>query len=161
MKVRYWIAATFLAIGWFAYTHPPTRGSAPTLIAKTIAGQNIDLHAMKGKPILVSFWATSCPACTRKIPDMAKLYKKYPRDQFEIIAVSMSYDQPDQVLRFIQEHQLPWPVVLDHDGSIARSFGEVSLIPANFLISPEGEVIQHDIGELDFQQTEKNIHALL
>ncbi|MCU7959312.1 MAG: TlpA family protein disulfide reductase [gamma proteobacterium symbiont of Bathyaustriella thionipta] len=161
MKARYWVPAILLAVFWFGYYHQPVLGPAPPLTAKAVMGQAVDLQAMQGKPVLVNFWATSCPACVRKIPEMEKLYQKYSRDQFEIIAVSVSYDPPQKVVRFLQKNNIPWPVVLDYDDSVARSFGEVSLIPASFLISPDGDIVQHDIGEQDFDQIDQKISALL
>ena len=124
--------------------------SAPAVTFKTLEGKPIALESLRGKIVLVNFWATSCPGCIKEMPGMVETYQQYKNKGFEIVAVAMSYDPPNYVLNFVQTRQLPFPVALDIDGAHARAFGNVQLTPTSFIIGKDGAVLEQKIGELDF-----------
>ena len=124
--------------------------AAPTVTFTTLEGKPIALDSLRGKVVLVNFWATSCPGCIKEMPGMVQIYKAYKDKGFEIIAVAMSYDPPNYVLNFVQTRQLPFPVALDVDGAHARAFGNVQLTPTSFIVGKDGSVLEQKIGELDF-----------
>jgi peroxiredoxin len=126
------------------------RPGAPAVTFTTLEGKPIVLDELRGKVVLVNFWATSCPGCIKEMPDMVESYKLYRDRGFEIIAVAMSYDPPNYVLNFVQTRQLPFPVVLDVDGAHARAFGNVQLTPTSFIIGKDGRILEQKLGELDF-----------
>src|SRR5512137_1942547 len=64
----------------------------PNVTFSTITGKKINLKELSGKPVIVTFWATDCPACIKEIPDLIDLYKQYHKQGLEIIAVAMYYD---------------------------------------------------------------------
>lgn len=77
----------------------------------------MDLH---GKPLIITFWATSCPSCVKEIPHLIALYEQYHPQGIEIIAIAMTYDPPNRVVSMTQEKKLPYHVVLDIKGGIWR-----------------------------------------
>jgi peroxiredoxin len=123
---------------------------APAVTFITLEGKPIVLGELRGKVVLVNFWATSCPGCIKEMPGMVESYKQYRDRGFEIIAVAMSYDPPNYVLNFVQTRQLPFPVALDVDGAHARAFGNVQLTPTSFIIGKDGRILEQKLGELDF-----------
>jgi peroxiredoxin len=123
---------------------------APASTFTTITGEKISLNELRGKVVLVNFWATSCPGCIKEMPGMIETYKQYKGKDFEIIAVAMPYDPPNYVLKFVQDRQLPFPVALDIKGEAVAAFGNVSLTPTSFLIGKDGALLEKKIGELDF-----------
>ncbi len=144
------LAIVVLAIvGALAYTllQKPT---APAVTFTTLEGKRIPLESLRGKVVLVNFWATSCPGCIKEMPGMVETYNQYKNKGFEIVAVAMSYDPPNYVLNFVQTRQLPFPVALDIDGAHARAFGNVQLTPTSFIVGKDGAVLEQKIGELDF-----------
>jgi len=144
------LAIVVLAIvGALAYTllQKPT---APAVTFTTLEGKRIPLESLRGKVVLVNFWATSCPGCIKEMPGMVETYNQYKNKGFEIVAVAMSYDPPNYVLNFVQTRQLPFPVALDIDGAHARAFGNVQLTPTSFIVGQDGSVLEQKIGELDF-----------
>ena len=144
------LAIVVLAIvGALAYTllQKPT---APAVTFTTLEGKRIPLESLRGKVVLVNFWATSCPGCIKEMPGMVETYNQYKNKGFEIVAVAMSYDPPNYVLNFVQTRQLPFPVALDIDGAHARAFGNVQLTPTSFIVGQDGTVLEQKIGELDF-----------
>ena len=124
--------------------------AAPAATFTTLEGKRITLESLRGKVVLVNFWATSCPGCIKEMPAMMQTYQQYKNKGFEIIAVAMSYDPPNYVLNFVQTRQLPFPVALDVDGAHARAFGNVQLTPTSFIVGKDGSVLEQKIGDLDF-----------
>jgi len=144
------IAVAVLAIvGALAYALMDKPG-APAATFTTLEGKPIVLADLRGKVVLVNFWATSCPGCIKEMPDMVETYKQYKDRGFEIIAVAMSYDPPNYVANFVQTRQLPFPVALDVNGEHARAFGNVQVTPTTFIIGKDGRILEQKLGELDF-----------
>jgi peroxiredoxin len=144
------IVVAVLAIAGALFFALMDRPSAPAVTFTTLEGKPIVLDELRGKVVLVNFWATSCPGCIKEMPDMVESYKLYRDRGFEIIAVAMSYDPPNYVLNFVQTRQLPFPVALDVDGAHARAFGNVQLTPTSFIIGKDGRILEQKLGELDF-----------
>ncbi len=124
--------------------------AAPAATFTTLEGKRISLESLRGKVVLVNFWATSCPGCIKEMPALVQTYQQYKNKGFEIVAVAMSYDPPNYVLNFAQTRQLPFPVALDVDGAHARAFGNVQLTPTSFIVGKDGSVLEQKIGDLDF-----------
>jgi peroxiredoxin len=144
------IAAAVLAIaGALAYALMEKPGAPPSTFT-TLEGKTLTLDELRGKVVLVNFWATSCPGCVKEMPDMVEVYKQYKERGFEIIAVAMSYDPPNYVQSFVQTRQLPFPVALDVNGAHARAFGNVQLTPTTFIIGKDGRILEQKLGEIDF-----------
>lgn len=133
-------------------------GKAPAVTVKTSDNQSIDLSYPK-KPILVNFWATSCPGCIAEMPALAEI-KKRLGDRFNLVAVSMNYDPAKQVQNFINKNPYPFDFVMDTDGKIAEAFGGVLLTPTSFLIAPNGNIVYQKIGEVDFALVEERIKQM-
>ena len=144
------IAVAVLAlVGALAYALLD-KPSAPAATFTTLEGRSIVLGELRGKVVLVNFWATSCPGCIKEMPGMVETYNQYKDRGFEIVAVAMRYDPPNYVVNFVRTRQLPFPVALDVDGEHARAFGNVQLTPTSFIIGKDGRILEQKLGELDF-----------
>ena len=146
--------------GWLWFS-PQGLTVAPAVTFKTIDGRQIKLQDLRGQPVLVTFWATTCPGCIKEMPHLISLYNELSKDGLEIIGVAMSYDLPNQVIELTQQRQIPYPVSLDVDGSIAKAFDHVMLTPTSFLIGPDGTILRRKIGEMDIKKLEQQIKDLL
>lgn len=133
---------------------------APAVIFSLIDGSRIELDGLRGRPVMVHFWATTCRECRREIPDLSALHRDLNPQGLEFIAVAMPYDPPNRVLEVAEQTPLPYPVALDIDGDIVRAFGDVSQTPTTFLISPEGEIVFRKTGPLDFDKLRGKIREL-
>lgn len=133
-------------------------GKAPDITIETAQGQSINLSKPM-KPILVNFWATSCPGCIKEMPDLAKM-KLALGDRFELVAVSMDYDPAEQVQNFIKNNPYPFIFKMDTDGAIAKAFGNILLTPTSFLIAPNGKIVYKHIGEVHFDLVAERIKQL-
>ena len=105
------------------------RESAPDVAYTLLDGQSARLAALRGKVVLVNFWATSCTTCVHEMPQMVDTYQRFRGQAFETLAVAMSYDTPQYVAGFAASRQLPFKVAMDGSGDIARAFGDVRLTP--------------------------------
>lgn len=131
-------------VGALAYVWLSPEGlkRAPDVALRTLDGDEIKLAELRGKPVLVTFWATSCPGCVKEIPHLIELYQEFGPRGLQLVAVAMSYDPPDHVLAMRDTRQIPYPIALDIKGEAARAFGDVRLTPTSFLIAPDGRIVR-------------------
>ncbi|MGZ5055891.1 MAG: peroxiredoxin family protein, partial [Methylobacter sp.] len=131
--------------------------SAPDVTFTTITGQKIAMKDLRGKPVIVTFWATDCPSCIQEIPDLINIYNQYHAAGLEMIAVTMYYDPPNHVVDMTKAKQLPYPVALDLDSGHAEAFGGIMFTPSTFLIAPDGTIVKKEIGLFDAAKMKSNI----
>ena len=133
----------------------------PPVAISAIDGRTFDSATIEGRPLLVTFWSTTCVVCLREMPELEALYRRFSPRGFELIAVAMPWDPPDAVVRLARARALPYPVALDVDGAVARAFGEVSATPTHFLIGPGGGVALRLTGALDFAGLGDRLQSML
>jgi peroxiredoxin len=151
------VAAVLLAAVGLAWLTFATKVKAPQVTFITLDGHKIDTASLRGKVVMVNFWATSCVTCVKEMPQMVETYNKFKGSGLEFVAVAMQYDPPSYVVNYTQTRQLPFKVALDSNGQIAKSFGDVALTPTTFVIGKDGEILKRYVGEPEFGQ----LHVLL
>ena len=130
----------------------PATPAAPVVTFTTLESRQIRLQDQQGKIVMVIFWATNCSICMGEMPDLIETYRQYQARGFELIAVAMAYDDPEQVRKFARSKGLPFPVVLDTSGSLARSFNDTKVVPTIFLIDKKGNLVSRTLGAIDFSK---------
>jgi peroxiredoxin len=160
MKTKY-RQFTLLLLLLFSIGCSQTITSAPDVTFTTITGQKIALKDLRGKPVIVTFWATDCPSCIQEIPDLIDIYNQYHAAGLEMIAVAMYYDPPNHVVDMTNAKQLPYPVALDLNSEHAEAFGGIMFTPSTFLIAPDGSVVKKEIGLFDVAKMKTIIESLL
>ncbi|HEX2830380.1 MAG TPA: TlpA disulfide reductase family protein [Burkholderiales bacterium] len=135
--------------------------AAPAVAFTSIKGERLTTRDLRGRVVLVNFWATDCVVCMKEMPRMVTTYKKYQPRGFEFIAVAMRYDPPNYVLNYTEKNALPFRVALDPLGEIAKAFGDVKLTPTSIVIDKRGNVVARIIGEPDFAKLDALIEAKL
>jgi peroxiredoxin len=131
------------------------RPEAPQARFVALAGGNFSTADLRGRVVLVNFWATSCVSCVAEMPKMAQAWREYAPRGYEMVAVAMSYDHPNAVAAFARKQALPFRVALDPDGAVARAFGNVSVTPTTYLLDRSGRIVAKYVGEPDW----KDLHA--
>lgn len=116
-------------------TRDAVSGKAPVFTAQTVQGRAFDLAALKGQPAMVHFWATWCPICGLEQGTVDGIAADYP-----FISVAMQSGGPGEVLAYLKEQEVDYPVINDPDGVLARRYG-VSGVPASFILNADGEVV--------------------
>ena len=159
---RYLAAATAcVAIGLGVYLKLGSPVTAPRVPYTLLDGSQGGTEQLRGKVVLVNFWATSCTVCVREMPRIVSTYQKYRAQGYETLAVAMQYDPPAYVVHFAETRQLPFGVVIDNTGAFARSFGNVEATPTSVLINRRGEIVERYVGEPDFAALHKRVEQLL
>jgi len=133
-------------------------GAAPAFVARDLAGREVSLAAMRGKVVLVNFWATWCPPCRAEIPDLIALQEKY-RDQLQVIGVSQDEAPPETVKRFATQHNMNYPVVMSSP-EIEKMFPGIGALPTSFIVDRESRLVQKHVGMLTAGLTEQETRAL-
>ncbi len=149
------VVAAVLAFAAFAIWN--ARPVAPQVTFVSLQGEKITTADLRGKVVLVNFWATDCATCVKEMPDIVATYNKFRSQGFETIAVAMKHDPPNYVLNYTEKNKLPFKVALDPMGELAKAFGEVKLTPTTFIIDRQGGMVMRILGEPDFAK----LHALL
>jgi peroxiredoxin len=156
--------AAVASSAYFAFApNGPARMPAqvPEISLTTIQGEKLTAADLRGKVVLVNFWATSCVTCVKEMPQLVATYRKHRDRGFETIAVAMSYDPPNYVLHYAEKNALPFKVALDPVGAVARAFGDVSLTPTTFVIDRRGTIVKRYLGEPDFAELDRLIEGTL
>jgi peroxiredoxin len=134
---------------------------APNASYTLLDGSRSDIDSLRGKVVLVNFWATSCTSCVHEMPQIVATHEKFKARGFETLAVAMRYDPPAYVINFAETRKLPFGVVIDNTGEIAKSFDQVQLTPTTVLINKRGEIVQRYVGEPDFAALHQLVETLL
>ena len=142
-----------LGMAW----RPPLVGSpAPEIVLKDLQGREVKLSDLRGKVVLLNFWATWCKPCKEEMPAMQASYEKLRDQGFVVLAVN-ELEDAEKVAEHIRTHGHTFLVVMDHDNQVANRYGVVGL-PASFLIDQQGIVREHIFGNL---LTEERITELV
>ena len=128
---------------------------------KTLDGKSLQLSALKGKVVLLDFWATWCPPCAEEIPHFKELYDQYRGKGLEIIGVALDDGGEKDVAPFAQENKINYPLSATGAQELAQAYGGVRGIPTTFLIDKQGRIAQKYIGYQSKEVFEKEIQALL
>lgn len=146
------------ASAWFMWR--PVQ-AAPDVSFTTIEGKTFSMQDLRGKVVLVKFWATSCVTCIKQMPDNIANYNTYAPQGYETVAVAMQYDPPNYVLNYAETRKLPFPVALDTKGELARAFGDIRLTPTAFLIDKKGNILKRYLGEYDKAEFQATVQKAL
>jgi peroxiredoxin len=145
-------------LGWQSFG---AREAAPAVSYTLLDGSKGSTESLRGKVVLVNFWATSCVTCVAEMPQIVSTYDKYKAQGYETVAVAMSYDPPAYVSRFAETRKLPFGVAIDNTGEIAKRFGDVQLTPTSYLINKRGEIVKRYVGAPDFAALHQLVEKLL
>lgn len=123
---------------------PHTNFIAPAFTLQSVAGEMYDLNALKGKVILVNFWASWCPPCRAEMPAIDTAYRANKDAGFVVLAVDQQED-PRVVKAFGEKYNLTFPLLLDRDGAVNVLYG-VSALPTSYFVDRRGVIRDMMIG---------------
>lgn len=132
---------------------------APDFSLSGPAGRTISLSALKGRVVLVNFWATWCDSCKDELPALSEIFRKHGSDPFDLLAISVEEDASAKVPPFVALHKLPF-TVLYADRKTLDAFA-VRGLPASFLIAADGTIVRRYLGPVDARKLENDILTTL
>ncbi|MGD0884784.1 MAG: TlpA disulfide reductase family protein [Thermodesulfovibrionales bacterium] len=141
------VTAVFLAISCAKEKSAGVQeGKSPDFTLRDVQGGKVSLSRLRGKVVLMEFWATWCPPCRESIPELNAIYKKYKDRGLVVLGISLDSDGDASltVRSFMKEQSMLYPVVID-DGKVNTLYG-VTSIPALFLIDKDGNVVKRFTG---------------
>jgi cytochrome c biogenesis protein CcmG/thiol:disulfide interchange protein DsbE len=133
--------------------------NAPEFVLADLNGNKVDLHAYRGKVVLLDFWATWCAPCQLEMPRFVAWQKQYGPRGLRVIGISMD-DDPELARKLCKKLRLNYPVMMG-DEKIGELYGGVLGLPVTFLIDSHGVVRAKFQGETDMNAMEEQLKALL
>lgn len=142
-----------LLVGFLAWRLSPQAGAAlgvtsmnqaaPGFRVTTLEGAPVTPDSLRGKVVLLNFWATWCPPCRVEMPGFQDVYDEHRDDGFVVLGVSTDRAGRDPVREFLQENGITYPVAMAN-GEIVNAYGGARVLPTSFLIDREGR-IRHEV----------------
>lgn len=152
------IAGAFLAFAFAVFFLSPPASpietdmspntEAPGFVLKNMDGEHVSLTALRGKVILLNFWATWCRPCKEEMPAFEKLYVKYKDRGFVVLAVSINRSKAS-IEDFLEDMDLSYPILMDDDSKVLKLY-KVYSIPTTFLIDKTGFIVKKYHGQEDW-----------
>lgn len=143
---------------WFFMSPKP---AAPLVTFETLQDESITMASLRGKVVLVKFWATSCVTCVQQMPDTIALYNDLKADGLKVVAVAMEYDPIEFVRNFVTARELPFVIAHDKSDAVAKAFGDVKLTPTAFLVDRDGRIVRRYLGVYEKQDMRKTVEKAL
>ncbi|MDD3981126.1 MAG: TlpA disulfide reductase family protein [Spirochaetia bacterium] len=144
-----WYAQPLTKLGFYVFDNAFTQ---PDFRVTDLSGAQKSRNSLKGKAVLLNFWATWCPPCKEEIPSIDALSKAMKGKNFEVFAVSLGEDA-ETVRRFITEQKISFPVYLDSRNTLARNYASQG-IPTTYILDKDGTFIAGMVGTYDYANPE-------
>jgi peroxiredoxin len=125
--------------------------AAPSFELKTLDGKKLRLENLRGKRVLLNFWATWCPPCKAEMPELERFYHQHKKD-IEVVAVNI--DSQSNVKGYAKKLGLTFPILLDEKNEVNKDYGVLS-IPTTYLIDEKGKIINLHIGSMSKNELNK------
>jgi thiol-disulfide isomerase/thioredoxin len=128
---------------------------------KDMHGKDLKLSSLKGKVVLLNFWATWCGPCRMEIPWFVELQEKYKDEGFHVVGVSVD-DPPEALPPFAKQFKINYPLVVGLDREdVQNAFGPIFAVPITVIIGRDGRICVKHIGPVTKEQFESEIKSLL
>jgi peroxiredoxin len=126
--------------------------AAPDFQLEDTKGNQVSLAALRGKVVLVNFWATWCPPCIEEMPSMERLNEIMSGDDFVMLAINTEKNGRSVVPAFLKKTPYSFPILFDDKGVVQQRYG-VYKFPESFIIRKDGTIDEKIIGPLDWSST--------
>ncbi len=130
---------------------------APDFLLNQLGGPPVQLSKLRGKTVLVNYWASWCEPCRTEMPEIQRFYLKYKNDNVVVLAVNIK-ESEDVAKTYFKSNSLTMPVLLDKTGEVPGAY-RVTAFPESYFIDKNGKIGAFSIGILDYAQLEQKLQA--
>ena len=127
----------------------PKAKSAPAFSLKSLNGGKVSLSEFKGKPVLITFWATWCTSCKEELPELEK-FSIGKKDQLAIVLITIDGEREGAAQKIVSENKITLPVLLLLKEKVMDQYGVMGWIPITFLVNQEGMLVGKLVGQRDW-----------
>ena len=153
------IAVSLAAVAQTVRTHSLVGSQAPGFIRRDLSGHEIQLATLRGKVVLLNFWATWCAPCQQEMPLFSGWQREYGSRGLAVIGISMD-DDADSARKLVEKLKIGYPVAMG-DANLGRLYGGVLGLPLTFVIGRDGKVMAQFQGDSDVKSIEQKIKSAL
>ncbi len=140
---------------------PPTQGeAAPDFELRDLDGRAVHLQALRGKPVLINFWYTTCPPCREEMPELSRAYQQYRAQGLTVLAINSQDERAPAVRAFAEALGLAFVPLLDPKKKVTQRYG-VSFNPSSVFIARDGRVRYFQIGAMDRSFLQERLREIL
>lgn len=171
-KVRFWVRRILFflmvgLIGWALYqsfsqdqaSRPEVGEVVPDFALTTLDGKEGKLSDLRGKAVMINFWASWCEPCRTEMPAMQEAYEKYKDQGFEIVAVNIAETEVT-ANSFARQYGLTFPIWMDKDREVTRLY-KIGPIPSSLFVDPNGKIVYRYEGPVNVSQLDSIIQPML
>lgn len=134
---------------------------APDFKLKTLADTMVALAALKGRPVVINFWASWCPPCRLEMPLLIAAYREHREQGLEVLAVNLTdQEHAKDIRRFVAEFAMPFPVALDQKGKVRGRYGLIAL-PTTVFVGSDGNVSVINSGPINAAILARHLTTIL
>ncbi|MCI2432388.1 DUF3179 domain-containing protein [Candidatus Acetothermia bacterium] len=131
---------------------------APDFALPALDGEITRLSELRGRKIVLNFWASWCGPCRAEMPDLESAYQRY-REKLTLLGINLA-EEPKTIRRFLEEVRVSYPMLLDAQGDVARAYGVIAQ-PATYWIDEQGQIVYRKFGAYTRSELEESIRAFL
>ena len=149
------------ALGWQSRTPPQvSRGTARPFAVRTLDGRTLRLDELRGRPVILDFWATWCAPCRASMPHLSAMQGRYGTRGLVVVGLSVDDGTPQTVRRFAERLHLRFPVAMASEAML-DDYGPVRSIPTTIFIDRRGRIVRRVVGNVDEETLEGFIREIL
>ncbi len=130
------------------------------ILPNALNGKKVSSETFEGKTLFVTFFATWCPPCIEEVPTLIDLHKKYGKDGFSVVGLSVDQGGSKAIKRLVKKKSINYPILMA-DAKTMQNFGGVYGIPVSFLVNKKGNVVKKYTGYIAKSVLEKDLRKVL
>ncbi len=155
------LALAGVGVGWQSITpSPPARDRARPFTVRTLDGRTLRLSDLRGRPVIVDFWATWCAPCRVSMPLLSRMQDRFAREGLVVVGLSVDDVAPQDVRSFAERMRVRFPVAMASE-SVMEDYGPIRSIPTTVFIDRRGHIVRRVVGYLDRETLESFVREIL